>query len=84
MLEQKQDADREAHHELVSVVSDLRVDVATMSGKLDALPQLVQMLHSDRADALDARKHGRERLTKIIGGVFSAGVLTAIVAWALS
>lgn len=84
LLEEKQDKDREAHHELVSVVSDLRVDVAKMSVKLDALPQLVAMLSADKADALDARKHGRERLTKIIGGVFSAGVLTAIVAWILS
>jgi uncharacterized coiled-coil protein SlyX len=84
LLEEKQDRDREAHHELVSVVSDLRVDVAKMSVKLDALPQLVAMLTADKADALDARKHGRERVTKIIGGLFSAGVLAAIVGWILS
>jgi hypothetical protein len=78
-LEVSRDKDREAHGELVTVVTDLRVEVATMSGKLDSIPQLVSMLQADKQDALDARKHTRERWTKIIGGIFSAGVIGAIV-----
>lgn len=69
----------EKHDELSAVVGDMRATLGRVDGKLDILPQLVSTLQADKQDALDDRKHKRERLTKIVGGIFSAGVLGAIL-----
>jgi hypothetical protein len=69
----------EKHDELAAVVGDMRATLGRVDGKLDVLPQLVSTLQADKQDALDARRHSRERWTKVVAGVFSAGVLGAIV-----
>ena len=69
----------EKHDALDEKVDAIHGDVREMRGELKALPELVGMLKQQQEDALDARKHTRERWTKVIAGVFSAGVLGAIL-----
>lgn len=72
------------HDALVRDVTETRVIVGEMSGKLEVLPQLVSMVRqqADRAerrqtlqeeDALDARRHSRQRITQAAGWFFGAG-----------
>jgi hypothetical protein len=83
-VEKKQDEDRADLKQLSTLVHETREDVASMRGELKVLPELVDLIKQQQTDALDERKHRRERWTKVIAGVFSAGVLGAIVHAVLS
>lgn len=80
------------HDSLARVVNDFRADIGAkvgeMSGKLDVLPKLVEMVsnaqHLQAQDNLDARKHSRERVTKIIGGAIALVTSGAFIGWWLS
>lgn len=78
------------HDELAQVVTEMRVEVASMSGKLDVLPRLVDAVQSateqaasreqsKREDDLDERKNTRERVTKVIAFVLGGGFLMELI-----
>jgi uncharacterized coiled-coil protein SlyX len=78
------------HDELRDVVTEMRVEVSGMSGKLDVLPSLVsavrdsvkssqQREHVADLDELDEKKNKRERITKVLGWLFGGGILLQIL-----
>lgn len=86
----------EKHDRLERAVTETRVIVGELNGKLEVLPQLVSMVRQtvERAvarqdadhnaqvlDDLDARKHRRQRITQVLGLVLSGGVVVEILHW---
>jgi hypothetical protein len=68
------------HDKLSEDVAQTREDVAEIRGHHGAI---LNELHDDmkarRADAADAKKNARERVTKVIGGLASGGVIVEIL-----
>lgn len=88
--EQKEQAERLTRIELatVEIRGDQKATNASLTGIERTLERILNRDDREHAakvdDQLDARKAKRQRITAIVGGLFSAGVLGAIVGWLLS
>lgn len=80
-LEEFKDAALEKLGEIELTVADIRGDQKAAAVSLKHIESALERRNQDDDDA---RKHKRQRITAVIGGVFSAGVLGAIAHWWLS
>jgi uncharacterized coiled-coil protein SlyX len=84
-LEKKQDEDRAEIKTLTTTVSDLRVDVANIDGKLDVLPELLQLIRGKSADDNKTTRHIMTTRAKVILAVVGlVGTALGILGTSLS